>query len=344
MDNFKLNLQRFQEHMAQEKAQGVVTQDDCMRALGRVFHMLEVEGYNLANEASDPAVLVAVYIFDIHKDLLNLPILAPHYSWTRKVLDALKSFCDWQKMQVSKLQLMSDSSQWAKYKAALEQLSIALTGGVQKRVLADKHRRALERRIGDAQKLEHLPVLEEMKGAVMKAMATLHHLLKASDKKHPLPIGQQAQANAALAGIIWLNGFGGRKMEWEEMSRAHVHEQFSKGLDYLVCMHHKTSHVYGNLAKWVAPGTEKAIETYLALPCRPGVHTLFAPASPDTKMVSIPKALDRFCQLYLPANCTKPTVNLMRKWYHTELCRLTRTCPYLLHMVVARAAAQGCCQ
>jgi hypothetical protein len=53
-----------------------------------------------------------------------------------------------------------------------------------------------------------------------------HH----SAKELPAPV--QSAANADLAGILWFNGFGGRKKEWEIMLREHCQEQFAKGLDY----------------------------------------------------------------------------------------------------------------
>eukprot|EP00975_Prorocentrum_lima_P030184 6331681-Prorocentrum_lima.AAC.1 len=54
------------------------------------------------------------------------------------------------------------------------------------------------------------------------------------DSVEELPKPVQCAANAALVGIVWLNGFGGRKMEWEKMLRQHCREQFSNDKDYRV--------------------------------------------------------------------------------------------------------------
>jgi hypothetical protein len=220
-----------------------------------------------------------------------------------------------------------------KYAASISQLSVAFKGGMQKKVSTDKRKRAFDRRVCDAAKLDEFPPVHVMKEAVSKAMSTLHHIDQLHKDSEHLPKSVQTAANAALVGILWLNGFGGRKKEWEIMLRAHCQDQLSQGLDHFVCNSHKTSNTYGGLAKWVAPGTVHAIKVYLGLPCRAGVKTLFVPPYADTDHISITKAFGKFCKAYLPEDCNNPTVNLMRKWYHTELYRLTKTEDKLLGLM-----------
>lgn len=324
LEGFRIDIPEFKNYLATERAHGSAAQQDCLRGLARVFHMLEVEGHGLSfgSEASDPAVLVALHISGLHKELFSLPLLAPVFTWTGKILAALQAFCAWQQIEVSRQHLISDEVHWLKFAASIDQLSVALKGGLHKKSTTGKHKRALDRRLWDAAKIEGLPPLPLMKVAVSKAMGTLHHIAQLHQGLQPLQKAAQSAANAALTGILWLNGFGGRKKEWEIMLRDHCHEQLNQGLDYFVCHSHKTSNTYGSLAKWIAPGTAQAIKVYLDLPCRASVKTLFVPLDEDMDHISIPKALKKFCVVYLPESCTQPTVNLMRKWYHTELYRL----------------------
>ena len=86
----------------------------------------------MQKDAADHAVLVAMYMADVHTELFSLPLLAQVYSWTARLLAALKTFCDWQQIQVSKQCLMSCEMHWEKIKVTIGQLSIAVSGGLQK--------------------------------------------------------------------------------------------------------------------------------------------------------------------------------------------------------------------
>lgn len=321
LGEFKIEIPKFEQHLMTEKSQGGGAQGDTMRGLTRFFHMLEMEG----SDYSDPAILVSMRISGLHKAIFKLHLMQPGFSWTRKILDALKVFIEWQIDQVGTQHLMSDQKHWLKYKTSLEQLLASLKGGIQKKVYLDKNKRTFDRRLWDATKLENFPPVPIMKASISKAMATLHTIHELYKGHKTLPKEVQAAANSAMVGIFWLNGFGGRKKEIERMLREHCWEQLRNNLDFLLCHDHKTSNTYGSLAKWIAEGTAEAIRIYLSLPCRPEVKTFLVPIKEHQDTISIPAAFKRFCKVYLPKTYTWPTVNLMRKWYHTELSKQTRT-------------------
>ena len=129
---------------------------------------------------------------------------------------------------------MSDEMQCEKFKVTIGQLSIAVSGGPRKGIHRQKNqKKALERIIGAAAKLEGFPPPVPL---VKKALAKATHALPQIKQQHhsakELPAPVQSAANADLAGILWFNGFGGRKKEWEIMLREHCQEQFAKVLDY----------------------------------------------------------------------------------------------------------------
>ncbi len=130
---------------------------------------------------------------------------------------------------------------------------------------------------------------------------------------------EQAAATVAMVGAIALNGFMGRKKEWEILTLAHMQDQLIDGFDYVVCSEHKTSYVYGEVAKWLAPGTVEAAKAYLRLPRRAGVDTFLCPAKKGTAHVDVPSALRTFCHRYVGQGFTFPTINLLRKWYHNAI-------------------------
>ena len=170
---------------------------------------------------------------------------------------------------------------------------------------------------------------------VHEAMLSLRYLEKYYSKESELPLGARARANADLVGIVFCNGFGGRSMDWAKLPMTHFEEAIANNLDYVICSAHKTSHHYGDLAKWLAPGTMAAMQCYCSLPRRPGVTTFFHPVGAETAEVNIPGALLNFCKTYLPPPpaFTRPGVNLLRKWFHTHLMSLTETEDKLLDVM-----------
>ena len=55
--------------------------------------------------------------------------------------------------------------------------------------------------------------------------------------------------SVSTIGIIHYNGFAGRSKEWGKLKASHVHSQFKKGLDFLLCEDYKFrgGHKLGNI-------------------------------------------------------------------------------------------------
>ena len=228
-------------------------------------------------------------------------------------------FCQFHLELVAKKLIMTDETRWQKYQVAIQQLSVDLCGGFTRRVADEKGKRDRAKAKLDRQLLEGFPEIPALKLAVHKAMLVLQHIKEKATGRSALHRRELGEATVALIGILALNGYFGRKKEWQKVTMAHVLEQLSLGLDYIVCDDHKTAKVYGDLAKWLAPGTIAAIRCYLGLPRRAGVETLLCPVGEYTSEVDIPSALRLFCARFFPTGCTPCKVNLLRKWYHTKL-------------------------
>ena len=229
----------------------------------RFLHFfVDADGNDTTGErASNPLWLVAIYMKNLHKKMFGWKILGPEYTWTLKFLGAIKLFALWQKERIGKLTLACDENErafWDKAAAAIDQLSTSLGGGLTKQACSRKLERRAQRRQRDAEVIQNFPPVEDMKTAVRRAMAVLHQVYTEHGTADKLPIAAQAVATTAMVGIIFYNGFAGRKAEWEIMDKAYVQQQLDANKDYLVCKSHKTAKTYGSIAKWVAPGTVAA--------------------------------------------------------------------------------------
>ena len=156
-------------------------------------------------------------------------------------------------------------------------------------------------------------------------MMTLIAIQKEYLGKDVLPRGVRGLANAAIIGVIYCNGFAGRCGEWCVLKLEHFRAQMKKGRDYVLCQEHKTSHVYGDLAKWLAAGTKEAMTIYADFPRRDDCDTFLQSTFEGVRAVDVHYALKRFGEKFLPDCPQKPTVNLMRKWYHTKLMTMSKT-------------------
>lgn len=318
-----VDIDEFFKWCAVEHGHGAGALNDIKRNLHRFLHMLEGSGGEDvdAATASDPMFIVAVYMNDLHKLIFSSKLMNPAFSWSRKMLDAVKFFAEFQKTKAAKKRLETDDGVWSRAESAIDQLLVSLKGGFSKAMSAEKTKRIALRRVRDAEVIQDFPPVDIMKQAVMKAMVTLHTIYTTYCKSARLPREAQSAATASMVGILYYNGFGGRKAEWEVMLKCYVQERVDQGMDFVVCQWHKTSHLYGSLAKWLAPGTVAAVKVYLRLPRNSSVIHFLSPCDDGVTYADVPHYMHRFAELFLSKKYSSPTVNLFRKWYHTELVR-----------------------
>ena len=293
---------------------------DTRRGVARFYNMLEIDGVTLESSPAldDPGVLVAFYMSDLHHELFQMEILNPGHPWTSKFISALKVLCDFHISGINKEQLVSNDRGLGKHRVAIEQLLLELKAGFTKRVKIAKDKSLIERKGIDRKRIQTFAI-DVFKEAVVKAMIVLKFIHATYSKATRMPNHIIAEATTCIVGILALNGYFGRKLEWEILTFEHVKEQFDQCLDFIICSVHKTSTTYGDLAKWFAPGSVIAAMRYMQLPRSPHVLTFFCPAFASTRRVSVPTYLRRFSEVYLPGCEVFPTVNLLRKWYHTVL-------------------------
>lgn len=306
--------------------QGSAQLEDMRRAMTRTMHMLLVNGAPITEErtAVDLDVWVALYTSGCHTKLLNLEILKHCYGWTRRVIDAMKLYTEFQVNKAAVSALDTGDARYKRYKTALELLLKDIIARTAKRLAEEKTRREQAKYKADYNVLNAFPPVSVVKDSVLKAMRCLQMIHAQTADLDATPPATMGIANACVVFIIASNGFMGRVQEWSLAKLAHFQTQTEAGLDYLECNVHKTAKHYGDIAKWLAPGTHAALSCYAALPRLASVDTLLHPAG-AAKVVDIPNALRNGNRLFLPKDSIHPRSTQWRKWYHSKLTKLVES-------------------
>jgi len=327
-----MDLANFAAHLVHMKNNQESQVCDHVRGMNRFFSLVEVKqpggswaDIDTEEVGCNPLLLVGCLQSKVHEQLFNLPLLDHRFSWSFKLLEGVIAFCKWQVHELDDKVVSSKPGAWERHKSAINRLIVILGGGYLLKGRASKDKKTLAKVQEDLIKLKSLPPVADMRAAVEEGFLDL----VAIHKRYVgvcayLPKNVQGLANAAIVGAIWLDMFGGRKMEWEKMSGAQVDKMITDGIDYLVCTEHKTSRTYGSLAKWLTPGVLEAVKIYRQLPRRPHVATFLVPASEGTARVSVPHAFATFCSHKSATLKARPTVNLMRKYFHKKLMEATK--------------------
>ena len=318
-------LPAFSEYLVTQKNTKKDHRENQLRGAGRVLDMLEANGGPLDHNepGMDIKVLLGLYTERTHTQLLNLPILRPVYTWSLKTIDAFISYCEFHARQVSQKMILDGDEYLSKYKTVLEELVKDLRGGHRKRCVEQHDKDLLARRRHDREQLKNITTPDELRRGVEEGYRVLAFIHKQYRHADSLPEALQAEANSILIGSIWCSSFGGRKKEWETMPLATALGMLERDEDFLIVTEHKTSTTYGDLAKWLPAGLLTCLKHYLQLPRRPSVSTMLHPVRDGTDVVNVPKALKLFHKRHLPKKTVAPTVNLMRKWFHTALMKAT---------------------
>lgn len=177
---------------------------------------------------------------------------------------------------------------------------------------------SIRKRQRDAARLAALPPVPVMKAAVRQAMIDIRLVTDHSLAVEHFPAKLHTAATAMMVGIIYLNGFAGRSKEWQLMRLDTVREAISAGRNFVVCTEHKTAAVYGDLIKYLAPGTMAAIQDYIDLPKGDSGKFLEPGFGSKSGAASVHTCLRRFCKVYMPEH-EAVGVNLLRKWWHSTM-------------------------
>ena len=301
---FKVDIRNFPRFLSTGTSLNEQRRTACKVYITRLSHMLSVEGHDLPKEedVSTPVVLAALYMSVMYKEMFSLPLMAPSFTWSRKMTDAFRMFCDWQKAGDDKQHLMTGQPHLLKLSSALGQLSFALKTGIRKQQMAAKkqkergpvHRGRRENPvlppdpdhagsgtegdgcIGPDQKRFQWGRTTAMQRPIGRKCCPGGHYLAERYRGAEARVGSNGKA--ALPGAT-----GGKALTIS--SAAHIRHQASTAVwpNGLPPARSNPSYIY----------------IYLSLPCRENVTTLFVPVQEGTKSVNIPQSLKTFLQSVL---------------------------------------------
>jgi hypothetical protein len=278
-----------------------------MQGLEYFYSMVEVT-FADGSEFDHVGALQAVHQQGVFQGLLELPIFSSERSWTQKAVCSLEHYINF-------CLIVCVRNNHIEAQKFISLLQKDLLAGLKKRTSKSKKIASIGKNRSDCAKMKALPPIGDMKGMVKQAMLDLCTISKACDGRE-VTFGERLSANTCIVGIVYYNGFAGRSKEWEVMPAAHVAEQLAECKDFLVCPNHKTASTYGELGKYLAPGTLDAVKVYAALGS-PSGKFLVPPKETSTR-VAVALMLKRFNKKYGP-QYQNANVNLLRKWYHKEV-------------------------
>ena len=223
-----------------------------LQAMSYFYGLITVKFDEGQEEHAHIGTLQALYSEGVIQKVLQLPILSPQYTWTRKITFALQHWCAFHLIECNRRNLNHAAR-------CISLLSTDCLANVKKQV-ARRHKLALiAKNRKDADLIEKLPPVPKLKAAVRKAMIDLAVLHSVYAGQTSMPEPACMAALASVTGVIFCGGFGGRCGEWECMPLEHVKQQLSAGKNFLVCPHHKTAHKYGELGKYLSPGVKDRV-------------------------------------------------------------------------------------
>ena len=155
--------------------------------------------------------------------------------------------------------------------------------------------------------------------SVKKAYLTLKALAaEYKDAERSMSSRDRILADACMACAMSLHTAMGSQKEWEILDAECADRVLVDDQEFIVCNDHKTHRTYGDIAKWFPAGLREGMRTYKSLPRPSGITTFLVPSKAGAARVDIPSLLKTFARLFLPKQKVAPTVNMIRKMFHTE--------------------------
>ena len=307
------NLEGFEKYLKTRvpKIRAKTTVHYIMLAINRFFNLFDINGENI----DFIGILVALHEDETLINAIETELLDPARSWSNKIASALNHLCNYG-ISVCKRKRFTEA------RNSIEQLQEHVVIPYKNRCHDLQHEagKKMAREMGE--RLDNLAKYEDFIVAVKKAMIALHLLSEDTKDGKELTEEQKVAANIFIIGIIYHNGFAGRSGEWKRAKKQHFFDQIEKGLEYIICPDHKTARYWGELAKYLFPGTVEALKVYLALPGKL-TDLLLEPVREGTVSADVVRSLKAFGADFLPG-FERPACNMIRKKYSSEYIQKTR--------------------
>ena len=270
------------------------------------------------------------------EEMMSTQLLQPGKAWSQSMMQGVKHYA-----RHLLNMCLKNRKDWDSERADLECfIDVCMIHWI-KGSQSNKHKAKVAKSFLTSKELKHFAPPEQCKLAVSRAMMCLELIAAEAEQTGVLTPAAHAQANRCITGILFLNGFCGRSGEFKLFTEDEVLKAIHEGAEVLLCPEHKTADVYGELAKYIWPGTWEAIKRYLGLPfpkhdCSEGADNTTAKKALFLKPVRpaaefpVHSYLASFSKQFLDPlsppgyKYTTCGVNMIRKLYHTKLNDIRR--------------------
>jgi len=300
---FSFDFEEFQKWLPRHtKVKNAISIGATCGNLERLFQLL-----TFPHDTDPKGLLCQCLAGNIITELRELPIMSKIYSWPKTIMSALDHYIQFLAMKCNQARPRQTET-----RLTLLQLSEEVVQGFKGEDTDQRAKQGSAKKRRDTERLTNQwPSTELIKNAVKQAMVDLAYVvgMYAGDPK------ELALMNKLIVGITHYNEFAGRSHEWAILSASHCQTQFRDGKHVLVCQEHKTAQVYGDVGKYLSPGTLQAMKIYDS--AFQGDHPrtsdlFFQPCG--GKHVSISYYLRKFGQDNFPG-LPAPNSNLLRKQF-----------------------------
>ena len=330
-----------------------IAKNQNVAAVKRFFSAIEVSefegpGFKDQQDWEHIQVFMAISQTSIMNELQLLPCMHPYRTWSAKIVAALKHYVDHLKVMA-----LGDHSKWsAKDIGLLNLLRESQLKFWGKKAKKGAKIARLAKNFLTSQQLSNFPSVEVMQFAVEQAMLILNAVVEAALARGSITNGELALLNKCICLILACNGFLGRSGEWKRLLASIIEALNRSGCGVVICEEHKTSANYGELAKFLFPGTVIACARYVEiiklLPnpklCKRTGEPLFlqpvgGDACGDFPFHSYLKHASILFIKPLQQKSCLLTVNLLRKMFHSEVMDLSNADKALF--LIGKADAHG---
>lgn len=280
-----------------------------------------------APDASDVKTLVGMFLGAAHRKLLEIPLLHPRFSWTENVLEGLLNYAAFWVRALQQDIVKGSPEPLEKFKECLELLMEDLKGGHAKKCKEWREIGYQAKAREDVAVLQQFPSIPDV---VQPAVAKAYRVLRAICRQYlsysgDLPPKVRALANCIIVGCWHYDTFLGRKWEIEHCLFETVSKAIKEGREYVTCRQHKTHRTYGDVIKYLTPGLRVALSYYKLLPRPDDCEYFLVPVRRTAETISAPTCLKAFNKHFLSSAKVSPCTNHIRKLFHNELMRVTKT-------------------
>ena len=280
-----------------------------------------------AVDVSDASVLVGFHIHKVHDKLVDIPIMDPKFTWPRYVIEGITSYAEFHLKDLRDLALTPAAPPHvAGYQNALESLIKDVNSGYKHRLERSRIESQIAKRRFDRARLDEFPSVPRLQHAVREGYIVLGKVNQHYKSTGRMTSRMWGAANSSLSGGIHFDTFCGRRHEWEHAKFAVIIDVLKKHQTWFPTDDHKMRRVYGEIAKKITPGLFVAFDIYATFPRPDDCETFLVPVqSAAGGALSLLSHQATFCRRHL-ADCEgiPYLTNINRKWWHTDMMRLTR--------------------